>query len=77
MHLAKLLKDAGGVPGLGQRAVGVERRDPVRLGEPGVPQLSGYFFGFLTLGGSVATWSRARSTQALACASSYDGRSDR
>ena len=40
MHLARMLHDAGGVPGLRQPALGVERRHPLRLGEPGVPLLT-------------------------------------
>ena len=37
MHLAKMLKDAGGVPDYGNQRSAVERRDPLRLREPGVP----------------------------------------
>ena len=40
MHLAKMLKDAGGVPGLRQPEVPVERRHPIRLGEPRVPVMT-------------------------------------
>ena len=37
MHLARMLKDAGGVPGSRQPAFGVERGDALRLREPRVP----------------------------------------
>ena len=39
LHLAKMLKTARWCAGVRQPALGVERRHPVRLGEPGVPQL--------------------------------------
>ena len=40
MHLARMLTDGRGSPRLRQPALGVERRHPLRLGEPGVPLLT-------------------------------------
>ena len=37
MHLARMLKDAGGIPALRQPALGVGRRRALRLREPRVP----------------------------------------
>ena len=42
LHLARMLKDAGGIPALRQPAHGVGRRLPVRLPQPGAPGLSGH-----------------------------------
>ena len=40
LHLAKLLKDAGGIPAYGNQRAGVGRRRALRLGEPRVPALN-------------------------------------
>ncbi|WP_406046600.1 hypothetical protein [Kribbella sp. NBC_00889] len=37
LHLARMLKDAGVIPALGKPSLGVGRRLPVRLREPGAP----------------------------------------